>query len=43
MKIKVDIEDVTWQCGDCGNRYEYRVMYCPNQNLDLWMLKATKK
>ena len=42
MKIEVDIKDVTWQCVDCGNRYEYRVQYCPNENFDLWMLKAKK-
>lgn len=38
MRVEVDIEDITWECGDCGNRYEYGVSYCPNSKLDHWIL-----
>jgi hypothetical protein len=43
MKITVDVDDVTWQCADCGNRYEYTIEFCPNRNLDEWMLQTKKK
>lgn len=43
MKIEVEVKDVTWQCVDCGNTYEFTVEHCPNYKLDLWMLKAKKR
>ena len=39
-KILVAVDDVTWQCGDCGNRYEYSIEHCPNRRLDEWILEA---
>jgi hypothetical protein len=24
------IEEILWECGDCGNRYEPLVLSCPN-------------
>lgn len=38
-KVVVYIDEVTWTCGDCGNRYDYGVTTCPNKRLDNWMLK----
>jgi len=38
MKIEVDIDDITWQCGDCGNTYDLAVQYCPNNILDRALL-----
>lgn len=43
MKITVDVKEVTWVCGDCGNRYDYSVTSCPNKKLDIWLLKGESK
>lgn len=43
MIIKVDLEEVTWVCGDCNNRYDFTVHKCPNQRLDLWMIEASMR
>lgn len=43
IKIEVDLEDVTWECGDCGNRYGPNVFHCPNTLLDQWMLEHNNK
>ena len=34
MKLQVEIQDITWECGDCGNRYDYSISGCPNSLLD---------
>ena len=28
------LDSVLWQCGDCGNYYEYSIRSCPNTALD---------
>ena len=28
------LDSVLWQCGDCGNYYEYSITSCPNTALD---------
>lgn len=38
LKVEVEIEQITWECGDCGNVYGYEVKNCPNQMLDVIML-----
>jgi hypothetical protein len=30
----VNLDELIWQCGDCGNTYEYSVKYCVNNLLD---------
>ena len=30
----IDLNECTWQCGDCGNTYEYSTLSCPNKALD---------
>ena len=30
----MNLDELTWQCGDCGNTYEYSVKYCVNNLLD---------
>ena len=34
MRVEVDLEDITWICDDCGNRYGYDVPNCPNNLLN---------
>lgn len=29
-----------WNCGDCGNCYDYEVQACPNEHLDSAIVKA---
>lgn len=36
----MNLDELTWQCGDCGNTYEYSVRYCPNNLID--KLSVTK-
>lgn len=28
------IREMAWECGDCGNQYDYTVERCPNAILD---------
>jgi hypothetical protein len=42
MKILVDVKEITWECGDCKDRYDYSVSYCPNEKLDVWVLKSNR-
>lgn len=30
----MNLDELIWQCGDCGNTYEYSVKYCVNNLLD---------
>jgi len=32
--VEVNLDELIWQCGDCGNTYEYSVKYCVNNLLD---------
>lgn len=43
MKLEVELEDITWECGDCGNRYDHNVSYCPNSLLDSLIVKDRHK
>ena len=43
LKVTVEINEITWTCGDCGNRYDNGVMECPNRRLDLWVIQAGKR
>ena len=43
MIIQVDLEEVTWVCDDCKNRYDLGVRQCPNERLDLWMIQESMK
>lgn len=36
-EVTVPVEDITWSCADCGNRYLYTVTECPNRLLDEWI------
>jgi hypothetical protein len=35
MKVKVELEDITWECGDCGNTYDITIHNCPNKFVHL--------
>jgi hypothetical protein len=37
------VAEMSWQCGDCGNRYDRSVMNCPNKFLDKAILKVDKQ
>lgn len=39
MRVFVDVDDITWQCGDCGNIYDLAVNHCPNFILDKALLE----
>ena len=43
MRIEVDTEDITWECGDCGNTYDFGVQACPNNILDKALLEVFNK
>jgi uncharacterized OB-fold protein len=43
LKVEVEIEQITWVCGDCGNVYGYDVKDCPNNMLDVVLLDAHLK
>lgn len=34
MRIEVELEDITWDCADCGNTYDLTVQNCPNTILN---------
>jgi len=38
-KVTVELRDVLWECGDCGNLYDPQVPECPNHLLDLWLIR----
>jgi len=40
MKISVELADLVWQCGDCGNKYDFKVKRCPNLMLDIWVVRG---
>lgn len=37
------IAEQTWDCGDCGNKYEYSVKFCPNSRLDEAIVQLKKE
>ena len=38
VKVTVELEDVLWECENCGNLYDPQVPECPNRLLDLWLI-----
>ncbi|NDB61202.1 hypothetical protein EB001_22585 [bacterium] len=39
MRVFINVDDITWQCGDCGNVYDLAVNHCPNFILDKALLE----
>ena len=36
---KLQLEELVWTCGDCGNIYSFDIRYCPNYLIDNLLVK----